>query len=67
MRENELLREIAGALNEHGQRLNRTYVYLSERASTHVERQVANRIQLARDACWQASVEVADCTPEVTP
>jgi hypothetical protein len=67
MRETELLREIAAALSEHGHRLNRTYVYLSERAATDLDRRVAHRIQLARDACWQASVEVADCAPEVHP
>jgi hypothetical protein len=67
MQELQLFREIAGALSEHGHRLNRTYIYMAERAKTDEELRVANSLQLARDACWQASIEVADCAPGVTP
>jgi hypothetical protein len=67
VQELQLFREIAGALSEHGHRLNRTYIYLTERAMSDDDLRVANRVQLARDACWQASVEVADCAPEAAP
>lgn len=67
MHETSLLRAIAAALTDHGDELNRTYIYLAERSSSGAERQVATRIQLARDACWSASVEVAELAREVAP
>jgi hypothetical protein len=67
MHEPGLLRSIAASLADHGDELNRTYIYLAERSSGGAERQVVNGIQRARDACWGASVEVAELAREVAP
>jgi hypothetical protein len=67
MHETSLLRSIAAALADHGDELNRTYTYLVERAHGEDEYRVANSIQKARDACWGASVEVAELAREVAP
>jgi hypothetical protein len=61
------MNHVAGALREHGDELNRTYVYLAERQSTRVERRIAHRIMLARDACWRAAEDVAELAQEVAP